>query len=136
MIVFLPIKPKFAFSILNGLKKIEFRKLEFKRDVSKVIIYASSPHKKIIGFFSIKAIHKKSPRKIWKQFGTLGNISKAEYNEYYDGKDVAVGIEVDKITRFDTPIDPQDIISDFNIPQSFSYFPENKFRQLVKQGVN
>ena len=62
----LSIKPIYAHEIIKGNKKIEFRKLRFKRDVERVYIYSSSPEQKIIGYFTIKTIEESTPLDLWK----------------------------------------------------------------------
>ena len=55
--VLLSIKPEFAEKIFAGTKKFEFRKIIFKhRNINKIIVYASSPIKKVIGEFIIDDI--------------------------------------------------------------------------------
>ena len=54
MKVLLSIKPEFADKIFNGTKKYEFRKSIFKnKDVDTVVVYASSPCKYIINWYTI-----------------------------------------------------------------------------------
>jgi predicted transcriptional regulator len=55
-IALLSIHPKYAHSILNGDKLVEFRKTKFKKPVKYCLIYSTSPDQKIIGFFEIKKI--------------------------------------------------------------------------------
>jgi len=132
MIIFLPIKPKYAFGILSGEKKFEFRKTNFSKNVEKVIVYASSPYKKILGFFSVKAIHKLSPKESWKKFGDWGIIAKDEYFEYFDGKKTAISIEVDEVVKFNNHIEPRSM--SLKVPQSYSYVHEEAFDDLVSCG--
>ncbi|HET6989695.1 MAG TPA: ASCH domain-containing protein, partial [Bacteroidia bacterium] len=56
MNVLLSIKPKYAKAIIDGKKKVEFRKLPFKLNVNKVYIYSSAPEQKIIGYFTFDDI--------------------------------------------------------------------------------
>ena len=54
MKVVLSIKPQFTNKIFDGTKKFEFRKAIFKnKNVTSVIVYASSPVQKVIGEFEI-----------------------------------------------------------------------------------
>lgn len=55
--VLLSIKPEFTHKIFDGTKKYEFRKKVFKdENIRKVIVYASSPEKKVLGEFDIDRI--------------------------------------------------------------------------------
>ena len=60
--VILSIKPIYAQAIMNGTKKVEFRKKIFKRPVDKIFVYSSSPEQKIIGFFTISEIVEDEPK--------------------------------------------------------------------------
>ena len=52
MKVILSIKPEFANKIFNGTKKFEFRRTLFKKkEVKKIVVYASAPISKVIGEF-------------------------------------------------------------------------------------
>ena len=51
MTVLLSIKPDYVEKILDGSKKYEFRKIIFNDNIQRIMIYSSSPVKKIVGFF-------------------------------------------------------------------------------------
>ncbi len=56
VVAFMPIKPIYAEKLIKGEKKYEFRKTAIRSDLSHIIIYATSPVKKIIGIAEIKGI--------------------------------------------------------------------------------
>lgn len=126
MNVLLSIKPKFANAILDGIKKIEFRKQIFKNEeISKIYLYSSSPEQKIIGYFTYKQIIKENPSLLWDEFGEVGYISQEDFFNYFEGKSKGYGILVDKVNRFKTPIEPKEIFDKFTPPQSFKYLESN-----------
>ena len=49
VIAFLPIKPIYANRILEGSKRYEFRRTRLRQDITHVVIYSTSPVKKIVG---------------------------------------------------------------------------------------
>ncbi|APH40873.1 Uncharacterized protein A9P81_0990 [Leptospira interrogans serovar Copenhageni/Icterohaemorrhagiae] len=55
-VVFLPIKPEFAHKIINGEKNIEFRKKFSSQEVETIVIYSSSPEKRVIGYATVDSI--------------------------------------------------------------------------------
>ena len=59
MNVILSIKPKYCEKIINGKKKVEFRRKIFKNEnkIDLVFMYSTSPVKKIVGFFKIESIN-------------------------------------------------------------------------------
>ncbi len=58
MKVLLSIKPEYAYRILDGTKRYEFRR-RVHRDprVHTVVIYATNPDGKELGAFSIKSVY-------------------------------------------------------------------------------
>ena len=122
MKVLMSIKPEYALKIFDGSKKFEFRKSIYKNEnISSVIVYASSPLKKVIGEFEIKDVHKDSPRKIWNQTKNYSGITKKFFDEYFQDRDSAYAIEVKSINKYSSP---KCLKEDYNInfaPQSFMY---------------
>jgi predicted transcriptional regulator len=79
------------------------------------------PVGKIIGEFTIKDIHKDSPELIWKRTKKYSGIDRGFFNEYYNGGDLAVAIEVDTPVLYKEPINSKDQFENFTAPQSFRY---------------
>lgn len=122
MKVLLSIKPEYANKIFSGEKKFEFRKKAFRNiEVHTVVVYSTMPVGRIIGEFSIKQIHQDSPESIWNKTERFSGIDKGFFNQYYDGRNLAVAIEVDKPILYDNPINPKDEYENFTAPQSFMY---------------
>ena len=64
-VVLLPIKPEYANAIFTGEKRVEFRKKEFGRPVSHIVVYSSSPEKKVLGYFKISFVDVANPMTAW-----------------------------------------------------------------------
>lgn len=125
MTVLLSIKPEFAEKIFNGTKKYEFRKSIFKRtDVHKIIVYASSPVKKVIGEFTIEDILNDNLDVIWNKTAVSSGISKGFYLTYFENKSKAYAIKIGRTKRYKQARE----LSDYNVhtaPQSFAYLAES-----------
>ncbi|MFL8710947.1 hypothetical protein Q3304_09275 [Clostridioides sp. GD02377] len=115
------IKPKYVKEILNNNKKFEYRKTIFKEDVEKIYVYSTSPQKKIIGYFKYTKYLKDSPRVIWNKTKEFSGISKDEYDEYFNNRDIAYAIEISEFIKFDRGINPKEYIDNFIAPQSYKY---------------
>ena len=63
--VLMSIKPSYAEMILNGIKRYEFRKRGFKKQIDKIFIYSTKPVSKIIGYFTFDKVLKGTPSEIW-----------------------------------------------------------------------
>lgn len=114
--VILSIKPEFVAEIKAGRKCFEFRKTIFKEKVEKVYIYASSPVSKVVGEFQPVDILVGAPVDIWEKTKSQSGITKAFYDEYFNGKPVAYAIVIQNLKIYDIPKELP-----FHAPQSFRY---------------
>lgn len=131
MLVILSIKPKYAEAILTGKKTCEFRKNSFSNSIKTVIIYESAPVSKIVGWFTIKNLFIGKPSNIWRMHSKKGGISKKEFDEYYNGSNTAVCLEIGKIKRIKPPIDPYKFNEEFIVPQSYRYVSDKDLSFLI-----
>ena len=84
MKIILSIKPEFAKKIFEGDKKFEFRRTIFKnKNVSKVIVYASSPISKVIGEFEIGDILFKDLTTLWDETKEFSGITEDYFYDYF-----------------------------------------------------
>lgn len=116
----LSIKPQYAKVILRGEKKYEFRKNKPTKKVDRIIFYASSPEKKVVGEAEIDKIIEGTPEEIWKIAKNAAGITKKFFFSYYQGKTNAVAFKLKNVKVFDTPKS----LSEYginNAPQSFIY---------------
>lgn len=121
MTVLLSIKPEFAEKLLSGEKRFEFRRVIPKRDVERVVVYASSPVCRIVGEFTVLRVVSASPRTLWRETRSHAGITRRYFNAYFKGRTEAHAFEVETVLRYDDPIDPRRINRDFRPPQSFVY---------------
>lgn len=123
--VLLSIKPEFVESIFEGTKKFEFRRRIFKkREVKRVIIYATSPIKKVVGEFEIEEIVEYEIPKLWAQTEKYSGICKTYFESYFDGIHLGYAIKIKQAIKYECPLE---LIDDFNIhhaPQFFIYLNE------------
>ena len=119
--ILLSIKPVYAESILSGKKTVEFRKASFPKRVCIMVLYATSPVRRIVGIVKAKAVVVLSPAGAWRRYRTRGAIDKEAFDAYYAGAKKAVCLELDKVRRLAGPVDPKKVIRGFRAPQSFRY---------------
>ena len=116
----LSIKPRYAKVILEGKKQYEFRKSRPKDGVDRIIFYASSPQKEVVGEATIDKILEGTPKEIWEIAKTAAGITKKFYFSYYAGKDKAIAYKLKDVVIYENP----KALSDYGIhqaPQSFVY---------------
>jgi predicted transcriptional regulator len=121
MKVILSIKPKFANKIFDGTKKFEFRRTLFKKkEVKKILVYASAPISKVIGEFEIEDIVHENISTLWDKTSEYSGISLDYYSKYFQGKESGYAIKVKNPTKYEKELC---IVKNFGIrpPQSFAY---------------
>ncbi|OAV70416.1 50S ribosomal protein L22/unknown domain fusion protein [Bacteroidales bacterium Barb4] len=152
--LFISVKPEFAKKIIRKEKRIELRKVKPHVEIGDyVIIYASSPLKSVIGFGKIQQIIEMSPEKMWKQYSSLLGIDKLRFDNYYNGKEKAVGIKIKEIQQIN-PIHLEalrNIVPNFQPPQVYRYVSKEMCniiidkdfhiyvhgnRDLIEQGID
>lgn len=120
--VLLSIKPRFAEAILSGGKTYEFRRALFKsRDVTSVVIYASSPIQRVVGEFSIEEVLCMDVEDLWAATQCGGGIEREYFDAYFAGREAGFALKVRNVTKYKRPLD---LKKDFGVkrpPQSFQY---------------
>lgn len=139
-VILMSIKPKYAEQIIRGNKTIELRRVAPNLDKSTVLlIYESTPVKAITGYAFISEITKLSPSEAWAQYAGKAQISKHDFDEYYQGADQAFAIHLKKAARLLEPISLADLRSEqilFNPPQSYRYLHLQAFGEEIGQEIH
>lgn len=85
-----------------------------------MLIYSSSPIKKIVGECNIETIISGNPNEVWKQTRSHGGITKEFFFEYFKNKKIAYAIKISNVIFYAQPIMLADIGIEY-APQSFRY---------------
>lgn len=131
-IVLLSIHPQYVEQIASGTKKIEFRKRKFKNSVNKVVVYSTTPVKKIVGYFDIEIIEELSPSIMWKRYASIGGINKADFFAYYINSPKSIGIKIKNFVSFKKQLNLS--LLRITPPQSYEYLSEKKFLRICELG--
>jgi len=118
--ILISIKPEYVALILKESKRYEYRKIKTKDKINSMIVYSTSPVKKVVAEIEIDCIIEKSPQELWAQTHEQSGIDKEFFDQYFAGKDRAVAYKLGKINKYNKPKK----LEDFNIkhaPQSFVY---------------
>ena len=129
-IALLSIRPKYSNAILSRQKHVEFRLRPFRKDIEHIVIYSSSPVRKVVGFFQVKNVRVLNTKQAWKEFGNLGCLSKEEFFEYCKNREQVVAISIDKVVQLSKPITLDRVNKNYCPPQSFRYISRKEFRYL------
>lgn len=128
------IHPNYADMIINGVKRVEFRRVWASRPVKVLVIYATAPVQKIVALARIGRVSVAPRNKLWNLAKELGGgLSRKELFCYLNGKQLAVAIELIDVTPITGGLDPTKLFGEgFRPPQSFRYLKEEECTKLEK----
>lgn len=116
----LSINPKHVENILLGTKKYEFRKVESKRPVEKIVIYSTAPVGMVVGEAEVLGTLDGTPEEVWAHTHRHSGITKEFFDSYYEGRNRAIAYELGEVETYERP----KRLIDFGVmcaPQSFVY---------------
>ncbi len=132
-IVILAIQPKFAQLILERSKLIEFRKTPFKDDISHVVLYATNPIKKVVGFFEVNYIVKGRPVELWNRYNSGSCIDVYQFCKYFGSVQMGVAISIGQVYALHEPLSLPSLGFHTKPPQSFYYLSRNIFSRIKER---
>lgn len=118
--ILISINPEHVENIINGTKKFEYRKIAAKQDISSIIIYETTPIKRIVAEAEIIDVLMCPPEELWAETKEASGISKKFFDKYFHGREVAYAYKLGEIKVYDQP----KTLLDYGIkaaPQSFVY---------------
>lgn len=118
--ILISINPEHVQNIINGIKKYEYRKVAAKQDISSIIIYETTPIKKIVAEAEIVDVLMLTPEELWNRTKDASGITKDFFDKYFEGRDLAYAYKLGEIKVYAQPKS----LLDFGIksaPQSFVY---------------
>lgn len=119
--ILMSINPKYVDEILAGRKKYEYRRIKAKKkNVDKIIVYCTSPIKKVVAEIDVVGVIVDKPDDLWNNTKNYAGISKVKYDEYFKNKDIAVAYKLGSVLKYDIPKDLDEFGIKFT-PQSFIY---------------
>lgn len=133
----MPIRPVYAQLLIEGKKHFEFRRSAISFDLTHMIIYASSPLKRILGVAKVNRVCIASPEETWARTKQYAGIKKGDFQQYFLNSEIAYSIEIEPemTLRLDRQISPKEIDPNFQVPQSFKYVTLDFLNQVLSLGV-
>lgn len=114
------IRPVYVEKILSGQKRFEYRKVPCKRKIERILIYSTAPIMKVVGEVEVTEVLTDTPSRIWEKTKLRSGISRDFFDQYFNGRQIAVAYALGKVTEYKSPRN----LVDFGIktaPQSFVY---------------
>lgn len=121
--ILLSINPEHVENIFNGNKIYEYRRIECKRKVDKIVIYCTSPVMRVVGEARVDEVLVDTPKTIWRETKEKAGIKKAFFDKYFNNRKKAIAFKLSDVT----PYEELRTLSDYgisNAPQSFVYLTE------------
>ena len=118
--IVISINPEHVRNILNGSKKFEYRTKAAKSDVKKIIIYETTPTKRIVAEAEIVDVLMMKPDELWKETKEKSGITKSFFDTYFKDREVAYAYKLGKVKQYEEP----KTLQEFGLkcaPQSFVY---------------
>jgi predicted transcriptional regulator len=119
--VVMSVHPRYAEAIMDGSKKVEFRKRALASDVVVVWVYATAPVQRIVGYFEVDATVMATPRDLWHQFRAVGGINRSDFYRYYATAALGAGIKIKRASRLPVPVPISELLPSGVPPQSYAY---------------
>lgn len=118
--IVISINPVHVDNIINGSKKFEYRKKAAKRDINKIIIYETTPIKRVVAEVEIIDVLIMPPEELWNETKEKSGISKRFFDDYFKNRTVAYAYKLGKVKTYKEPKKLEDFGLKF-APQSFAY---------------
>jgi predicted transcriptional regulator len=132
------LRPRFATLLLSGEKTVELRRVP--PDVqpgSLVLMYESSPSRRLVGRGRVRAIDIAEPAEIWRRHGASTGVTHQEFDAYFEGAARAVAITITDARALARPASLDELRrrwADFRPPQSFRYLSPSQVARLTAPG--
>ena len=118
--IIISINPEHVKNIINGTKKFEYRTKAAKSDVNKIIIYETTPVKRVVAEAEIVEVLSMNPKDLWNETKTQAGISKEFFDNYFQNRKVAYAYRLGKVKVYKE----SKALEEFGLrcaPQSFAY---------------
>jgi len=91
--ILISVHPRHVDSMINGRKTVELRRRPLKLSSGcRVWIYCTLPRGSVEALGIVRIVVAATPSKIWRDYGQQCGITKAEFDAYYSGSDMAYAI--------------------------------------------
>ena len=134
-VLLISIRPQYAEKIFDGSKTVELRRLRPRvSNGDRVVVYASTPVKAVIGDFTVDRVVESSPSKLWQEAKYDCGLTKEEFDNYFKGTRTAFGIYIRKVKKKRKPVPLFSLRNEcpgFHPPQGYRYLKESRMSDIA-----
>lgn len=136
-VALISVHPEYVNKIVSGEKLWEFRRTWAKSPVDFLVVYSTSPVKRIMAIIEIGEEIRGSKQKLWElSRDRQGGISRRKLFSYLNGKEEGVALQLKSKFVFKKGIDPNDVFgAGFRAPQSFQYMSQKEWSLIRDEAV-
>jgi predicted transcriptional regulator len=103
--ILISLEPRYAEGILSGTKQVELRRRKMNVEEGTIVwLYVKHPVASIVGHAKVKSVHSLAPSTLWKRFGTVAGVSRAEFFKYFEGIRSGVALLLEAGERLPVPV--------------------------------
>lgn len=122
--IIISLDSRHAENIFEGRKHVELRRRKMHVEPgATALIYVKQPVGSIVGRVTISSIYASSPTKLWREYGSVSGLGRAEFFEYFHGATNPVALLLEGAKRYRSALSLEDIrrlSGTFQPPQFFS----------------
>ena len=118
--ILLSVNPEHVENIMKGNKKYEFRKIQTREKVERIIIYSTYPVMKVVGEAEVIDVVINNPEKVWDETSQFSGITKQFFDKYFCNREKAIAYKLGHVKKYKKSKE----LSEYGVksaPQSFIY---------------
>lgn len=124
------LEARFAEGILSGSKRVELRRRPMRLLVGTTIwMYVKVPIGKVIGSVKVQSLHALAPSTLWRRYGDVSGLSRAEFFDYFVGVERGFVLVLEEPAKLARPV-PLGKLRTLND----GFHPPQFFQHLAKDG--
>lgn len=116
--ILISINPQHVDKILSGEKRCEYRTRKPNRVINKMIIYETSPIKKVVAECTLERVLTLPKEELWNQTSDMSGSTKDRFDNYFRKQDMATGFIIKDIDKCNKELIDYGIKY---VPQSYIY---------------
>lgn len=116
--ILISINPQHVDKILSGIKKCEYRTRKPNREVTKMVIYETSPVKRVVAECSLDKVLTLPKDELWNITKDISGSTKDRFENYFRKQEMATGFIIKNIKRVDKSLNDYGVSF---VPQSYIY---------------
>lgn len=133
-VALLSIRPEYADLVCSGEKRVEFRRHNFKRDVTHVVLYSTSPVRRLVGMCEVSEVVRDTPDELWRNHSEWAGIEHEALLRYLEGVTAATALVLRPFRAFEGDVDLS-VLGLERAPQSFQYLSHDDLALLSEHAA-